>query len=255
MPEGPEVRTITRYLNINLSGKTLVDYNNMLHHVTCYGKCILFVFDSYVMVSRLGMEGKWLLGSNINNHTRLLLEFTDGTMVHYDDGRKLGSISFTTSIPMSLSSIGPDLLWYAIKLYGIDDGLIPPINIPDITLSYYTSVIHKHPRLPICKFLLDQNKFSGVGNYLKSEILYMSQIHPTRILGTLSDSEIQSLYWSTLYIMVKSYIMDGFTLKSYINPYGLKGGYKPMIYGRQFDDNGNKIHRGIFQDKRVSYYI
>jgi formamidopyrimidine-DNA glycosylase len=256
MPEGPEVRTIAKYLNLNLSGKTLVDSiggidGTTLKYVTCYGKRIYFVFNTYVMVSKLGMEGKWLLDSNVNRYTRMVLQFTDGTMVHYDDCRKLGSISVTSDITID---IGPDMLWYAIGLYGINDGLIPLINT-EVTLPYYISIVRKYPKMPICRFLLDQSKFSGVGNYLKSEILYMSNIHPTTTMESLSDYNIEVLYWSTIYVMVRSYLMEGFTLRSYVNPYGVKGRYQPMVYGRCIDDYGNQVHRGVFQDGRVSYYI
>ena len=58
----------------------------------------------------------------------------------------------------------------------------------DINLHYYylTKTISK--RRNICNVLLDQKLFPGVGNYLKSEILYKSEIHPDARWGQISKT-------------------------------------------------------------------
>lgn len=106
----------------------------------------------------------------------------------------------------------------------------------------------------ICSFLLNQKWFSGIGNYLKSEILFDSYIHPKRIVGTLSCDEIQRLWNSIHKIINESYINGGCTLYTFIQPNGGIGKYIPKVYNRTIDDFGHAIIEELINDRKT-YWV
>ena len=63
----------------------------------------------------------------------------------------------------------------------------------DFTYENFEKII-KNKRVSektLPEVLMNQKKISGVGNYLKSEILYASKISPYRLIKDLTDSEIK----------------------------------------------------------------
>ena len=53
--------------------------------------------------------------------------------------------------------------------------------------------IKKFSKKDICSILLNQDIFSGVGNYLRAEILYDSKISPFRKVENLTDTDIVNI--------------------------------------------------------------
>ena len=54
---------------------------------------------------------------------------------------------------------------------------------------------------PICKFLMDQTKTAGIGNYILAEVLYASKIHPFAQCGDIEDKLWKILYDCIIDIM------------------------------------------------------
>ena len=73
-------------------------------------------------------------------------------------------------------------------------------------------------RRNICNILLDQKLFPGVGNYLKSEILYKSEIHPDAKWGQISKDNIYTLLKNSKNLCMRSYQNGGAELKDFRNP-------------------------------------
>ena len=107
----------------------------------------------------------------------------------------------------------------------------------------------------ISDFLLEQKYFSGVGNYLKSDILYHARIKPDRTLESLNDQEVKNLLDSTMFIMHESLKHGGLTIKSFWSPTGKKGVYPTLVYERAFDFNGFPVIKSTFKDKRSTYWV
>lgn len=59
-------------------------------------------------------------------------------------------------------------------------------------------------KAPIKAALLDQSLFAGVGNWIADEVLYHTQIHPTRRLNTLTEPEVKALLTSLRRIIKKA---------------------------------------------------
>ena len=61
----------------------------------------------------------------------------------------------------------------------------------------------------ICSVIMDQKKFPGVGNYIKSESLYKSKIHPETKWGNLNKDTKQKIILNTRNVMKESYALVG----------------------------------------------
>ena len=65
-------------------------------------------------------------------------------------------------------------------------------------------IMQKKPKMPIEELLSDQKLLvSGIGNYLKSEILYESKIAPIREITNISKAEWKLLYKNARKISTK----------------------------------------------------
>ena len=102
----------------------------------------------------------------------------------------------------------------------------------------------------ICGFLLEQKYFSGIGNFLRSEIVYTAKIRPDKILSNLSDFEKGELYDVSLKVILEAYLTQGIS-----GGYFPKGTFKLKCYNRNFDPYGNIVVKEYFKDKRSMYWV
>ncbi len=271
MPEGPEVTFTADQLKEALKDKYILDVwigpqarhklvdaielPCRVNDVVSYGKRIIFVLQSngkeYRMVSFLGMSGCWSF-TRPKNH--LHFEFKIGTYngpfvyhslsLYYSDHRHFGKITVLLNqqeFNSYFENTGPDLLVQG-------DQITPEIWREKLT----------HKRLQdkeICWFLMKPKYFSGIGNYLKSEILYRSRISPQRKLKDLSDYEIELLRITALNTIRESYASKGLTISDYKAPNGEKGTFTCQVYGQAVDAYGYHVQKGTFTDKRASHFV
>ena len=50
----------------------------------------------------------------------------------------------------------------------------------------------------IAVLMMDQSIFSGIGNYLKSEILYQSKVSPNSIISNIPDEKMKEIFQISL---------------------------------------------------------
>ena len=196
MPEGPEVKKLSQYLNkflkknkiLNLKilkgryGKKLPSgYENFMKNlpyniksVLSKGKFIYFTLNkSCYIFNTLGMSGFWT--TEKLKHSNLMFETEKGPL-YFNDQRNFGTIKFIFSedeLNNKLSIIGPDMLDLNVKL--------------DIFLKRMN--LKKNRNKPIAIVLMDQSVISGIGNYLRSEILYLAKISPYRKINSSDDKD------------------------------------------------------------------
>lgn len=230
MPEGPEIRITCDGLYSHLKGSTIDDiqitpasryYKNGIHNmnqlkvplyvetVVPRGKKILIYCQDtegtrIVLVSALAMEGSWKLHSG--KHSGIELHTTDSRgkfkILYFHDTRHFGTFHICMTqedMNFVLKDVGPDLL---------ND---------DVPYEEYHRVItgKKLQHKEICWFMMEQKFFSGIGNYLLSEILYACRILPTRKLRDLSDEDIYNLWNQSKRIIYNSYKYGGLTIATY----------------------------------------
>jgi endonuclease-8 len=260
MPEGPEVAVLADELNKMYAGKKLlhiayitslmkVEFNaqlDMFHinpsfidaivkEVISLGKKVIFVLNdqdgrTFYLIFSLGMTGHFSTYSSVHSHIEL--RFQDAGSTYFNDPRRFGSVELKAILP----SLGVD-----------------PLKEP---LEKVFDVLEKNKksRKNISAFLMDQQYLSGIGNYLKSEVLYDAKISPFESLSSLSEEQMHALAKSIVKILTISYECGGYTLADYKHVDGKKGCFVPRVYGREVDDKGNKVLT-ITQNGRTTWYV
>lgn len=245
MPEGPEVRTVADKLAAQLVGTTILGVwtsptlgiavngnlqllvGSQVTMVTSYGKkLLLHVANGTSMMASLGMTGRFLYKSS--PHSQIALQFAPG-WVFFEDSRHFGHIDVcpTQDLPQLLANVGPDLLAAALT--------------NEINSEAWISRFPLTSARKIFEVIKDQSTVSGIGNYLASEILYYSSIHPLRLTKSLTPFEWEKLRQVSHYIIKLSYSHGGFTLESFISPDGMLGTYPAAVYGKNVDHQGYPI--------------
>lgn len=299
MPEGPEVRIITGWIRSKIHQKYLLgifhDYNSKffkkggiegitlinslfpiyISDVFCKGKHIYICLQKdnikYYIYNHLNMEGHWRLdrkwreNGEITMHSNLWMKvgsqqsdkelFADIFDIFFDDSRKFGKFAILTESEYQnriKNELGPDLL---------------NENVPwDLYHKRIKDIMSRVRTKNIADYLLDQKYFCGIGNYLKSEILYHARINPFRLLSSLNDQEIYALYLKSIEIIQLAYQQGGMTIKTYKNPFlennngenNDNGGFIPCVYGRKLDDYDNQVIAGKSKQKktdRTTYWV
>lgn len=252
MPEGPEVRTVSdqlQYLidneisaiNINLPKYVKGEIKSpcMIKNIYSVGKKLVFYtedydgIDQYIIFS-FGMTGKVQYTNDI--HAHVSFEF-NGFRIYFVDSRRFGCIEVfdEKKYNASINKLGPDILAY------------------ELDSEMWINIFRKKNRSKIDAVLLDQAVVSGIGNYLKSEILYHSGILPDRLVKNISDEELETLRYHSHKIINESYNMGGFTIKDFSAPDGSSGGFRPSVYGLKYDPENYKILKTGTQ--RNTFYV
>lgn len=269
MPEGPEVRIIATSLNQSTTGKSIVSIeigskckpiSNLdklvvpatVHGVTCHGKKIIWVLDSCYFTSTLGLTGRW--SWTPDNNTHLTLIFDRDEKLYFIDAMKYGNLSVLTTkqeLNKGLKDIGPDILANAIDLYHGSQWCNSKYII---TQQTYRNKARKCNKKQLCAFLMEQKHFSGIGNYLKAEILYRCKFRPDRLISSLTDDEIELLRTISYETIYEAYTCNGLTIRDYWDPNGNTGNFPLQVYNQRTDPHGNKVETGKFADKRTTYW-
>ena len=262
MPEGPEVKVVTDWLDLTYRSCVIIDNQRFpeingycINHIHCKGKQIFFVLvkqDSsrLYLNARLGMTGRFTDNPTPIGRFWLKLKLTtiDGSLKITVSEKELhyhicyfGHIGMMTNDQYieKLDQLGPDLLSEHVD-YNV----------------WVTKIKNKRiANKQICDFLLEQKYFCGIGNYLKCDILYICKIRPDRPLKLLTDEEIHLLYYYSINIIKQSYSCGGLTIKDFWSPLGKPGLYKTLIYDKEVDKNGYAVVKEDFKDKRTTHWV
>tara|TARA_A100001011_G_scaffold307808_1_gene323220 strand:- start:1974 stop:2780 length:807 start_codon:yes stop_codon:yes gene_type:complete len=263
MPEGPEVKRNTDFLNRQLSGKIIesciimsgryekhgpfIGHDEMskrmliVSEVCCKGKFIYFKFqDGSSLWSTLGMAASWQ--KKQTKHSRLHVKTGYGNEVFFNDIRNFGTLKYVTTekeLIDKLNTLGPDVL----SSY--------------VDTALFKKRLDKKPKWTIAKALMNQSVVSGIGNYLKAEILYAAKISPHRLCKDLTKKEIEVIAEKSFEITNASYRSGGATIMTYRDENNEKGLYSRrfMVYNHKTDPLGNAVIKETTTDKRSTFWV
>ena len=264
MPEGPEVKTITDELVKILNNKTLTNISILggrykkngnpemfeefisklpmkINNVRCKGKFIWFELEyNWTIWNTLGMSAGWKLEPVKHSDVKFVCEDLN---IWFTDQRHFGTLIFCndcSKFNTKLSSLGPDLL--------SDD---------TITSDQFIKKIRKYPKNTLPKILMEQKIFSGIGNYLKAEVLYAAKISPLRNIEDISDQELSLLFTSIKTIILNSYKCKGATIRNYSDLSNNDGNYsfEFKVYNKKYDQFGNKVIKTKTKDGRTTHWV
>ena len=197
MPEGPEIRRAADRIGKALVGQRIEEaslpYSTFIGRehliegqtvvdVTSVAKAMLIRFQNgWTMYSHNQLYGRWTVNlKTTENKMRRSLRAEFQTEKH---AVRLWSATDIDLIPTAeehlhsfLSTLGPDVLESAV----------------DEETLYAQLVSKKCFRKKAATLMLDQRSFAGLGNYLRSEILFSANIHPDDRPCDLPDERLRA---------------------------------------------------------------
>ena len=243
MPEGPEIRRAADKIAKVLEGKTINSIEFAFSHLKPFesdlqsrevtaletrGKALLTHFDNGLSIySHNQLYGRWYvvkLGKppSTNRSLRLALHTATHSALLYSaseidvlDADGIAQHPF-------LTKIGPDILSPVLTWQEIASRLSSP----------------KFIKRSVGILYLDQAFLAGVGNYLRSEILFDANINPRARPCDLAKKQINDLARSTLKISQQAYATGGITnapaLVKKLKQQGLRRGqYRHTVFSRE----------------------
>lgn len=245
MPELPEVETVRRTLLDLVEGKEIKSVEvrwgkiiqkpddveefksllqgEIIENIDRRGKFLLFELTNYTLVSHLRMEGKYTvaqIGDEMDKHVHVIFYFTDGTELRYRDVRKFGTMHLFEKGQalhhLPLSKLGPEP-WNEL-----------------FSVEYLKSKLaNKNRKVKVA--LLDQELVVGLGNIYVDEVLFRAGVNPERIANSLTDDEIEKIYFETKKTLEEAIDKGGSTIRSYVNSQGKIGEFQEtlFVYGRK----------------------
>lgn len=231
MPEINEVRKYADFIRTKLKNKYINEINILkgryikhgpfnnydvivkelplkLLDVKTKGKFMYIILEkNYYIFSTLGLSGGWcyytnntnkyehpLLDDYLNkysveqyrkkslNHLNVEFKIKNGSL-YFHDVLSFGTLNIINDdklLNKKLSIIGPDVM--------------------DISFDIFNIQILKKNNLnkKIGIVLMNQKIISGIGNYLRADILWLSKISPFRLINDLDKNDINTIYKNTL---------------------------------------------------------
>lgn len=193
----------------------------------------------FYMFSTFGMSGQW--SQQEGKHPCFEFTFSDGSSIFFNDPRHFGTIKFTSNKQDLIDKLA-ELGW---------DPFTPFEN----KKSFIFKAL-KNSKKSICEDLMNQKIFAGVGNYIKSECLYLSKMSPWKSSSALSETEVLTLCSNIIAVMQDSYNHQGATISTYKDAYGAEGKYssKFKVYSQKVDPNGYKVIKEQTSDGRTTHW-
>ncbi len=216
MPEGPEIRLAADEVAaavvdrpttaVFFAFEHLKKYEKQLSGavvtaVDTYGKAMVTHFNNgYAIYSHNQLYGVWHVRSahdypQTNRQLRLAIHNEQQSALLYSASDIEVLHEGEVDAHPFISQLGPDLLHEAVTAV-------------DITTRFGAN---EFKRRRLTTLLLDQHFLAGIGNYLRSEILFVAGVHPTLRPVDCSPEQIEKLATTTVALTRQSYQTRGIT--------------------------------------------
>lgn len=235
MAEGPEVRRKAEKLREFLLDEPLTEVsfvferlrpfeerlvNRRVTAVETYGKAMVFRIEGgWNLYVHPKMFGHWIVRvrpgmPKTDRALRVTLRNRKGAAFLYSTNDMAVLTDAELASHPYLTRLGPDIL---------DPGLTEAE-----ILSRYRDPRFSPKRLTT--LLLDQGFLAGIGNYMRSEILFEARLAPLRRACELSDEELERLAHATLSVSRRAFESRGMTVAPEIVEEGKRRKLKPWEY-------------------------
>ena len=242
------------------------------------GKLLYFVFENnFYIFSTLGLYGGWCYlkeGSSKYNFSQ-----TEEEWLYFDNLKENDSYYIKNALKhlnVEFRTNKGSLYYYDVLSFGslkVIEGeeelnkklktIGPDIMESDTTLEIFKNQILKTRNLnkEIGIVIMNQKVISGIGNYLRADILYMSKISPFRKVDKLTEKELEAIYKNAKVLTWGDYdIKMAKKLKIISKETKLPRDYDRMffVYSYDVDIHGHKIVKKELYEgsqKRFIYYV
>ena len=207
MPEGPEIKKESDFLNKYLKDKYIdsfiffdgryknkklpIGWNKFIDllplkikKVNVKGKFLWFSFyESNITIwNTFGLTGYW--SKNKTKYLKFIIKFNKNKKkIYFNDKLGYGTIKVSfdkNTLENKLNTLGCDIL-----------------DPNENSNNFIKKIRSKKKNIEIAKILLDQKITCGCGNYIRADALYHSKISPFRKISDISDIELKKL-WKSL---------------------------------------------------------
>lgn len=178
-----------------------------------------------------GHPNESLIGDLPDKSTRVIITFTDGSHLYFNDQRKFGWMRLlpTVEVPFIdfMRKVGPEPL---------ED---------DFTPDVFITRVRRRANTTIKAAILDQTVLAGIGNIYADEALWGAKIHPATRVRDITDEKLATLHTEMLFVLRLSIEKGGSTDKNYVNAEGKRGSY--IDFARVFRREGKDCtrHSGV----------
>jgi DNA-formamidopyrimidine glycosylase len=203
---------------------------------------VLFLFfenkdgEAWTMIVKFGMSA-WFYFGDEDENVKPDIEFMFDKVgkLNFHDTRHFGTITVTKDadlIMRELEKIAPDVLDKKVNYSEVKD-----------------RIKEMNPNATIDTILMDQSAFvSGIGNIIKSEVLYDAKISPKTRVKDLDQKQWKRLFQSAKKITQK-------VLSEIISGAANEFEKITKIYQMDQDPKGNKVERFTSPDGRVTFWV
>ena len=168
-----------------------------------------------------------------NKYTHVIINFTDGTTLYFNDLRKFG--------------------WMRLVNKDYVDELSNGLGVEPLTKSftfdYFTNFVKRFPNRRVKQFLLDQTIIAGLGNIYVDESCYGAKIKPTRRVGSLTKKETKDLFKCIPEVLKLSIANKGTSFSNYIQLDGKEG--RMIKFLKVYNKKGQKCQRCGAEIKKI----
>ncbi len=217
MTEGPEATHLSKFIGRHFKGKRLSKISIVggryrthgaparmkqfqqqlpatLTDVHKKGKVIFLIFNNgWFVIAKMGMTGWFARPEDrqlFESKPNVIFHFGDGNegQLQWHDFRNFGTLTFTNNsseVLEELKGIAPDILDPAVTAAQVYKRVVAAAEV----------AVGKNPT--IAEALMDQTyAISGIGNIIKSELLYDAGISPKRRIKELSRADWSAIFGS-----------------------------------------------------------
>ncbi len=224
-----EVKRRAKVLIIELSSKY-----SLVVHLKMTGQLVFKGKKSF----GAGHPSASLKGKLPDKTTHVIIDFTDGSKLFFNDQRKFGWVRLlpTSEVPLIdfMQTVGPEPL---------ED---------DFTVDKFIERLMTRKNSPVKAVLLDQKVLAGVGNIYADESLWGAKIHPASPVAKVPKAKLVVLHQTLRDVLNLSIKTGGSTDRNYVNAEGKKGSY--LSFAQVFRKEGQPCPRcgAIIEKIRVA---
>lgn len=216
MAELPELTILQKQMNDVLSGRTIKAVEALQE------KCLNVPLDDFVQavigrrIKEVTRQGKWLI-FRLDSDLYLLLNLGMGAdLFHYAPGAELpGKYQFRLLLDDG-TGLTCRFWWFGyIRLLTASElplhketTKLGPSPL-EVSFDEFKAVAEGSPRGNVKALILDQDKFSGIGNAYAHDILWKAKLHPKTKIGSLSETELKGLFGSIREIVERAIELGG----------------------------------------------
>ncbi len=215
-----QLRRRSKYILADLeSGESLLIHLGMSGRMLISGRVQGQFHHDLPVPQNHGLQNHGLQNHGPQKHDHVVLHIDGGATVTFNDARRFGAMDLVETARADehplLAALGPEPLGN------------------DFHETALAARLHRC-QTPIKSALLDQGVVAGLGNIYVCEVLHRAGIAPTRLAGSISESDVAALVPIIRAVLVEAIEAGGSSLRDYRQTDGELGYFQHSfrVYGR-----------------------